>query len=274
MAPTSVVFLADEPWQLRGAELSAVLERAGIMPVGAVKEVKSVRSDVTAAFVIPLAEANIWVVAGTGKFDRDWSFHDDSQPLARSVNRCGHWLAWGTAGWTRSIRKELDEPVRRLASEFVGGGAEAFYVIDPEMWNEFRVYPAHAEQLALWRTSGDLRPMREAGLEVVRSYQNPNVVEDRSFENGLRETMRYFSSAPGTDLELLGNLQADHGICTLRMKVTQVKQKYGRQQFVGVLVADSDLIPQLREGLPLLLDTGEVHAWRLNSDPPVFRAQP
>jgi hypothetical protein len=118
-----------------------------------------------------------------------------------------------------------------------------------------------------------LKSVSDQGLAVSVNYGDTVVAADRQFESKLRESANQFANSPGTDLELLVNYQDELSIGPLRLQVTAMKPRYGRQEFVGKLVANSELVPELRQGLPVAVGPEQVHAWQLNSDPPVLRSQ-
>lgn len=268
---TGVVFVAAEPWKLTAEELAAFAERTGVNTVAPITAVRSVKPTVTAAFVIPLVGANIWVATGTGQFDPNWEFHDETQALAKTVKDSPYWLAWGTAGWNHVARDEIAQPMRNLAAESAAGKAQAIFAKEPQAWVQYRVYASDPEHLELWRLAGDLESVRAEGLDVVNNYEETSVASDRQFENQLREVAGRCKSTPGTDLELLVNLNHELGLGPLRLQVTDVNRKYDSQEFVGQLVVSSELIPELRQGLPIAVHAGQVHAWQLEAEPAVFR---
>jgi hypothetical protein len=116
-----------------------------------------------------------------------------------------------------------------------------------------------------------LETISDEGLDVVTEYAETSVATDRQFDNKLREVAGRFKSTPGTDLELLVNVNYELGLGPLRLQVTDVNRKFDSQEFVGQLMVNSELIPELRQGLPIAVRTDQINAWQLEAEPAVFR---
>jgi tetratricopeptide (TPR) repeat protein len=270
-APVSVVFLAEQPWKLSADELKVLLDRVGITASGPIKEVKSLRQEVTAAFVIPLGGAIVWVMTGEGEFDPAWKMSRKEHALTETVADCGFWLAWGVGGWGEKNRKATAESARNVAVESAAGAAKVLFAPSSQDYWEYEAYPAQPGHLEHWRSSGDMQLLTDTGLRIEYDYTSQEESADREFDIQLAETAVRFRSTPGTELELLANFRPELGICPLRVKVTEVRRGYGGPEFVGKVIEDSNLVKELREGLTVEIDAGMVYAWRMNSDPVIFR---
>jgi len=269
--PTNaVIFVSEEPWQLDVASLSDKLREMELHDSSSVVSLKSLRDEVKDAFAVRLESGSLWIATGSGKYDPDWSFADDSAPLAAAANQSPHWLAVGRSALTEPRHEKLKDPFRRLAVRLAGEKSKAFYTAEDWSWE---LFPAKEEILSAWQNSKDLKPFQRDRLSVEASSRNRNLATDREFESKLRQAVRTFQSSPDTRLEVLICLSKGASLDPLRMVVKSVNRTNGRMQFEGPLVGASKLIPELREGLHVRFEDYEIRAWRINSEPPVIRVQ-
>jgi hypothetical protein len=266
---TLAVLLFEQMPPLDPAHISAALNEIGISTAD-VKQLKTAGNDIQQAFVVNLGAASVWVAAGRGKFNAAWQVEADTSPHVEYLQKSNGWLAVGTAAWSNPDSKRAEETARRVCNRLVQEQPVAICMRAREQWDGFTICAAIPEMLSSWETAGSLSELEDQGSELVEKPKN-TVADDRQFGRSIREAARTFESGPDVRLDVVTFLSDTPPFEPLTLEVSAVRRIYGSFAFDGVLKNSSQLIPELKAGLPVSFWEYQIQACRLNGEQPVFR---
>lgn len=269
VSSTLAVFVFDKPQRLEAETIVAAIKKLGVESGAAVEPIKSTRSGAADAFGLKQGNATVWLAAGEGGFEESWRLENKQHALAGTLKEGAGWLAVGTAALSESDRKKAEETARRLGAELAGGRAAAVCISDRQGWNR-AVYPAKAELIAEWKSTGKVKSFEEDAVPLL-DLPTEDVAANREFQRGVRAAVRTFEASPDGRLEVVACVSSSADIDPLRLQVKKVGRSYGALEFEGVLVNDSVLVQTLRAGLPMEFDLSSIQQVRLNDDEPVRR---
>jgi len=266
---TLAVFVFDEPQRLEAETIYAAMKKLGIEIGAAVEPITSARPGAADAYGLKQGNATVWLAAGEGPFEKSWRLENKQHPLAGALDRGAGWLAVGTAALTESDRKRVEQTARRLGAELVGDRAAAVCIGDRQSW-ELAAYPAKAELIAEWHSTGKVKSFKDEAAPLM-NVPAEDLAASREFQRALRAAVRAFEASPGARLEVVSCISTSAQIDPLRLQVKKVRRSYGSLEFEGILLNDSALVPELHTGLPMEFGSNFIQEVRLNDDEPVRR---
>lgn len=265
VSKTVAVLLLDQPLKIDAGDIAAALKDVGLKIATLAEPIKSTRKDVTRAFALPVGEGEVWLATGEGKYFKRPDLSGDKTAILQAINKSQDWLAIGVASWRESDRKQAESVARRLAVQLTKGHLTLLW-----SHSDFCIVPASGELLTGWQSSGKVDAFKEQAVELFER-ETTDVATNREFDRKLHEAVRSFESSPGARFEVAASLIGEESLDPLRLAAKSVRRSYGNLEFDGILKNQSNLVPQLREGLPMRFESSFITAWRLNDEAPMYR---